>query len=99
MGSRLSSRLKRISSCDSIRRQYAGCRRNCDVPRDAAQDPRLQILMLTVRDREADKIEALDAGPMTIYETLLHPGTGGPPALRGPPLHDDEPDRCTHHDR
>jgi two-component system KDP operon response regulator KdpE len=26
------------------------------------RDPRLQILMLTVRDREADKIEALDAG-------------------------------------
>jgi two-component system, OmpR family, KDP operon response regulator KdpE len=26
------------------------------------KDPRLQILMLTVRDREADKIEALDAG-------------------------------------
>jgi len=26
------------------------------------KDPRLQILMLTVRDRECDKIEALDAG-------------------------------------
>jgi two-component system KDP operon response regulator KdpE len=26
------------------------------------RDPRLQILMLTVRDRETDKIEALDAG-------------------------------------
>jgi two-component system KDP operon response regulator KdpE len=26
------------------------------------RDPRLQILMLTVRDREGDKIEALDAG-------------------------------------
>ena len=26
------------------------------------KDPRLQILMLTVRDREADKVEALDAG-------------------------------------
>jgi two-component system KDP operon response regulator KdpE len=26
------------------------------------RDPRLQILMLTVRDREADKIEAFDAG-------------------------------------
>jgi two-component system KDP operon response regulator KdpE len=26
------------------------------------RDPRLQILMLTVRDRESDKVEALDAG-------------------------------------
>ncbi len=31
--------------------------------------PRLQILMLTVRNREADKIEALDAGLTTILRS------------------------------
>ena len=44
--------------------------------------PRLQILMLTVRDGESDKVRALDAGRGRLhYEALLDTRTGGAPAL------------------
>ena len=57
-----------LESCASAvrsgaaRHEHAGHGRARDVPRDARRTPEIAIIMLTVRDSEADKVEALDAG-------------------------------------
>ncbi len=46
----------------AARHQHAGHERARRVPRDPVTAPKIAIIMLTVRDNEADKVEALDAG-------------------------------------